>query len=190
MSPVPQHRRYYEDATTSRSRIPGHLWFRSQAPHAPPVFVIAEALLIGVEDAHQAWNRDQPAVPVPAFLRMDVSGISQVPWRSIPCLCHAPRPRPSRQNLALAVLTMLSPGNPRRRPQHAIISRLTHGFSIRCLRFTSDVAVAHARLASGWRAAPLPGGRRTLWIASKGFRFYIPFSFPGLALSQGSCIFI
>ncbi len=51
-----------------------------------------------------------------------------------------------------------------------IISRLTQGFSIRCLRFTSDVAVARARLASGWRAAPLPGGGRTLWIATKGFR--------------------
>src|SRR5208283_461125 len=34
------------------------------------------------------------------------------------------------------------------------ISRLTQGFSIRCLRFTSDVAASHARLASGWRAAP------------------------------------
>jgi len=51
-----------------------------------------------------------------------------------------------------------------------IISRLTQGFSIRCLRFTSDVAISHARLASGWRAAPLPGGGRTLWIAAKGFR--------------------
>ena len=27
-------------------------------------------------------------------------------------------------------------------------------------------------LASGWRAAPLPGGGRTLWIASKGFRLH------------------
>ena len=53
-----------------------------------------------------------------------------------------------------------------------IISRLTQGFSIRCLRFTNGVAAAHARLASGWRAAPLPGGRRTLWIASKGFRLH------------------
>ena len=53
-----------------------------------------------------------------------------------------------------------------------IISRLTQGFSIRCLRFTSDVAAAHAKLASGWRAAPLPGGGRTLWIASKGFRLH------------------
>lgn len=54
-----------------------------------------------------------------------------------------------------------------------IISRLTQGFSIRCLRFTSDVAVSHARLASGWRAAPLPGGGRTLWITSKGFRLHL-----------------
>jgi hypothetical protein len=53
-----------------------------------------------------------------------------------------------------------------------IISRLTQGFSIRCLRFTSDVAATHARLASGWRATPLPGGGRTLWIASKGFRLH------------------
>src|SRR5580700_3897650 len=53
-----------------------------------------------------------------------------------------------------------------------IISRLTQGLSIRCLRFTSGVAAAHARLASGWRAAPLPGGGRTLWIASKGFRLH------------------
>jgi len=42
-----------------------------------------------------------------------------------------------------------------------IISRLTQGFSIRCLRFTSDVAAAHARLASSRRATPLPGGGRT-----------------------------
>ena len=27
----------------------------------------------------------------------------------------------------------------------------------------------HARLASGWRAAPLPGGSRTRWIATRGF---------------------
>ena len=53
-----------------------------------------------------------------------------------------------------------------------IISRLTQGLSIRCLRFTSGVTATHARLASGWRAAPLPGGGRTLWIASKGFRLH------------------
>src|SRR3954453_16365777 len=42
------------------------------------------------------------------------------------------------------------------------------------LRFTSVVAGAHARLASGWRAAPLPGGCRTLWNAMEGFRLHHP----------------
>jgi hypothetical protein len=57
------------------------------------------------------------------------------------------------------------------------ISGLLQGLSIRCLRFTSDIAVPHARLVSGWRATPLPGGSRTLWTASKGFRlhFHSPF---------------
>jgi hypothetical protein len=38
-SPVPRLHRYYEGATTSRSREPGPLWFRLQAPRVPPVFV-------------------------------------------------------------------------------------------------------------------------------------------------------
>ena len=46
-------------------------------------------------------------------------GISQDPWRSIPCLCPAPRPRPSRQDLALAILSVLPPVYPSRRPQRA-----------------------------------------------------------------------
>ena len=53
-----------------------------------------------------------------------------------------------------------------------IISRLTQGLSIRCLRFASGVTATHARLASGWRAAPLSGGRRTRWTAAKSFRAY------------------
>ena len=42
-------------------------------------------------------------------------------------------------------------------------------FITRCLRFTTGVTARHARLASGWRAAPLPGGSRTRWIATRGF---------------------
>ena len=101
---------------------------------------------------------------------VDASGISQVPWRSVPCLCPAPRPGGAAKSSPLPDLSTPPPVHPNRRPQRLIISRLTQGFSIRCLRFTSDVAAAHAGLASGWRAAPLPGGGRTLWIASKGFR--------------------
>ena len=37
------------------------------------------------------------------------------------------------------------------------------------LRFTTGVTARHARLASGWRAAPLPGGSQTRWIATRGF---------------------
>ena len=68
-----------------------------------------------------------------------------------------------------------------------IISRLTQGFSIRCLRFTNGVAAAHARLASGWRAAPLPGGGRTLWITSKGFRLHLHSPFQDFSCRKG-CI--
>jgi hypothetical protein len=63
-----------------------------------------------------------------------------------------------------------------------MISRLTHGFSDRCLRFASTVADARARLASGWLAAPLPGGGRTRWVTMKGFRLH-PSPFPGLTLT-------
>src|SRR6476660_608336 len=128
---------------------------------------------------------DQPAFPDRRAAHVDACGISQVPWRSVPCLCPAPRPRPSRQDLALAILSMLPPGNPDRRPQRAHISRLTQGFSIRCLRFTGDVTVSHARLASGWRSAPLPGGGRTLWIASKGFRLHYHSPFQDLSCRKG-----
>ena len=72
----------------------------------------------------------------------------------------------------LAVLSTPPPASKHRRPQRKIISRLTQGFSIRCLRFKSSVAATPARLASGWRAAPLPGGGRTLWTAAKSFRPY------------------
>src|SRR5271167_15955 len=185
-SPVPRLHQYYEGATTSRPREPGPLWFRFQAPRAPPVFVFAVALLTSPEEARQARNIWSAGVPIPGMahpwaragshrfpgdpshasaLLLDPGRAGKIsPWRSCRC-CHR-----STQTEGLS-------GH--------IISRLTQGFSIRCLRFTSDVTATHARLASGRRAAPLPGGRRTLWITSKGFRLH-PFSFPGLLLSQGS----
>ena len=50
-----------------------------------------------------------------------------------------------------------------------IISRPTQGVSIRCLRFTSDVAVMKLLPAGGLRLY-LEGSN--LWIASKGFRLH------------------
>jgi hypothetical protein len=70
-------------------------------------------------------------------------------------------------------------------PSGYIISRLTQSFSIRCLRFTSGVTASRARLTSDWRAAPLPGGGRTLWIASKGFRLHLHSPFQDFSCRKG-----
>jgi hypothetical protein len=149
------------------------LW--PEVPRAPPMFVIAKALRTGVEDARQAWNNWSAGVPYnPACCargrERDLSGFLAIRPMPLPCSktpAEPARPRPWRSC------------RHRPRPTQAeglsgyIISRLTQSFSIRCLRFTSGVAATHARLASGWRAAPLPGGGRTLWIASKGFRLHL-----------------
>ena len=45
----------------------------------------------------RAWALVQPAARLPARSRVDASGISQVPRRSILCLCPGPRPRPDRR---------------------------------------------------------------------------------------------
>jgi hypothetical protein len=133
----------------------------------------------------RAWDFGQPVVPVPALRLWTRAGALRFPGDPSHAFALVKDPGRAGRTSPLAVLPMLSPALPHRRPLLDLISRLPHGFGIRCLRFTNDVAVAHARLASGWRAAPLPGGRRTLWIASKGFRFYMPYPFPGLGLTQG-----
>src|SRR5262249_37269078 len=90
----------------------------------------------------------------PVCSHVDVNGISQVPRRSVPCLCLALRPRPNRQSLAThAVSSLLPPRFPRRRLQRLMnFGAQSRGFSTRCLRFTNGVATIHARLASGWLA--------------------------------------
>ena len=126
---------------------------------------------LGLEQLVSRRSLIGPVAPV------DANGISQVPWRSVPCLCSAPGgPRSSRRDLACGGLVDAAcPGfhKPKASADRKI-SRLTQGFSICCLRFTSDVAATHAKLASGWRAAPIRGGRRTLWTTAKGFRSHFP----------------
>ena len=128
-------------------------------------------------------ERCSTGAPQSGCFRAGTNGISQVPRRPIPHLCRALRPRLNRSSWPCRISRCCP------RSQHGegfsahMISRLTHGFGTRCLRFTSNVAATHARLASGWRAPPLPGGRRTLWVTKKGFRLH-PSSFPGLTLTQ------
>jgi hypothetical protein len=189
--PVPRLPRYYEAATTSRRACPSAYGFALGSPHD-----------LGSSCSPQR-SRRTPSSP---------SGQE-------PCYAGAPGPAvyvraragplrfPGDPSLASAVLR--DPGRTGR-PRHSrtfrccpraqqtegfdrtMISRLTHGFSDRCLRFASTVADARARLASGWRAAPLPGGGRTRWVTMKGFRLH-PSPFPGLTLTLvgptagGSC---
>ena len=106
------------------------------------------------EGAFRAGVIVQPATRLPACSHVDVSGTSQVPRRSIPCLCPALRPRPNRRSLAsLTVSSMLPPRFPRRRLQRFMnFGAQSRGFSTCSLRFKNGVATTHAKLASGWLA--------------------------------------
>jgi hypothetical protein len=82
-----------------------------------------------------------------------VSGISQVPRRSVPCLCLVPGPRPNRRCLASLRSRRCCPRSLHSEDFSVMeISGLPRGFSTCCLRFTSGVATTHVRLASGGRA--------------------------------------
>jgi hypothetical protein len=118
VSPVPRGQQYDEGATTSRLRIPGHLFVSLPRSTRSSVVRARFGSAPGrVEDPIQARALVQPAAQVPACSRMDASGISQVPRRSIPCLCPGPRPRPDRRSLTMTVPSMLPPLNPQRRLQ-------------------------------------------------------------------------
>ena len=144
--------------------------FASGAHAVLPRFVSRRGAPEPPEGAAQAGVRCSAGDPFPAAPHVDVSGISQVSWQSIPCLCPGLRPRPNRQPLALAVLSMLPPHPTRRRLRRLHDFEATAGLrhplptlhERRCRR----PCKARFRLA-GW---PLPGGSRTLWIAMKGFR--------------------
>ena len=63
-----------------------------------------------------------------------------------------------------------APGIATARASSLELSRLNSGaLSSPVYASRPRVAVGHARLGSGWRAAPLPGGSRTRWVAMKGF---------------------
>ena len=90
---------------------------------------------------------------VPARSHVDMSGISQVPRRSVPCLCPAPRPRSDRRAHGHWRSRRCCPrSNDSEGSSKRSISRLMRGFGTCCLRFKSDVATTHAKLASGWLA--------------------------------------
>ena len=75
-------------------RMPGHSW--CSRPGSTPIssFVLAEALPPGWRKPRGPGQFGHSAVPSAGLLRrVGEYGVSQVPWRSFPCLCQAPGPR-------------------------------------------------------------------------------------------------
>src|SRR5580693_1913657 len=110
------------------------------------------------EGAFRARVHVQPATRLPACSHVDVSGISQVSRRSVPCLCLGPRPRPNRRSLANDGLVDAAPAAVKTKASALLISGLLRGFSTCCLRFKDGVATATCKTRfrlAGW---PLPGG--------------------------------
>src|SRR6516164_5768816 len=128
------------------------------------------------------FNR-RPDLPVRSHV--DVSGTSQVPRRSILCLCPALRPRPNQRSLAsLTVSSMLPPRFPRQELQRLMnFGALSRGFGTCCLRFKTGVATPPARLASGWLARLYREGVEPSGSLQKVSDHSSSFS--GLSLAQG-----
>jgi hypothetical protein len=176
VGPVPRLQQYYEAATTSRPACPSAYVFASgfravPEPLCPPWRSRRR------QAGRRAGSLGQPVLQIRQFphgQERDLSGSQATRPAPLPCSQTPADP----VFLAIAAFPVLPPRPTTRRLRHLMISRLPQGFSARCLRFTSGVAATHARLASGWRAPPLPGGCRTLWVTMKGFR---PF---GILLSR------
>src|SRR6516165_10736089 len=166
-------------------RISGHLFASLRGPRDPPRFVSRSlrSQKVGEPSGPGSLFNRRPNLPV--CLHVDVNGTSQVPRRSILCLCPALRPRPNRRSLAsLTVSSMLPPHFPRRRLQRLMnFGALSRGFGTCCLRFKNGVATIHAKLASGWLAHLYREGVEPSGSLQKVSDH--PSSFSGLCLAQG-----
>ena len=109
VSPVPRRRQYYEGATTSHPCIPGHLFASLPGPtrflhsSCSPLPALPDGWRPRLGPG-SLFDRRSPCRCAP---RVDTGGVSQVPRRSILCLCSGLRPRPNRCSLARAVSPVL-----------------------------------------------------------------------------------
>ncbi len=117
-SPVPRLHEYYEGTTTSCARIPGPLWIRFQTPHAPPAFVIAEALPARRRTASGPGVLGQPVCPDPAIRTWARTGSLRFPGAPSHTFARFSDPGRTGRTSPEAVLPMLPPGPTRRRLQH------------------------------------------------------------------------
>src|SRR5262245_42156146 len=167
-------------------RIAGHLLLRFRGPRDPPRFVSRSlrSQEVGEPSGPGSLFNRRPDLPVRSHV--DVSGTSQVPRRSILCLCPALRPRPNRRSLAsLTVSSMLPPRFPRQELQRLMhFGALSRGFGTCCLRFKTGVATTPARLASGWLARLYRKGVEPSGSLQK-VSDRVSSSFSGFILAQG-----
>ena len=127
-------------------------------PTAPSVFVLATGAPDRAEVPIGPGVFGQPVSPLRRLASghaQDLSGFLAVHPIPLPCSKTPAGPTGPRHSRSLRCCPRIQQAEG---SSVFMISRLTQGFSICCLRFTSVVAATHARLASGWRAAPLPGG--------------------------------
>ena len=139
--------------------------FASGAHAVLPRFVSRRGAPEPPEGAAQAGVRCSAGDPFPAAPHVDVSGISQVSWHSIPCLCPGLRPRPNCQPLALTVLSMLPPHPTRRRLRRLYLAHLrtrkSSGEMMRKLSDTLSHNMCHL-LGTSFRKKPSTASQKPL----------------------------
>jgi hypothetical protein len=139
------------------------------AAHPIPPFSCSAAALPEGRRSLQGPGFERTGRPSFRLLRVDANGISQVSRRSFPCLCCAPRPRSNRCVLAISATSMLPPLCAQRRLRQLLfrgsLTQLRHPLTYASRFVLPLTRKARFRLA-GW---PLPGGRRTLRTATRGF---------------------
>src|ERR1700728_248808 len=167
----PRSQQYYEGATTSHPRICGHLWIRFRSPPDPSCFVFAAALLQG-----------RRSLPGPGFVcsgrppfrllscgrEWDLSGLQAI--LPVPLLRSSTPVEPTcprhlgHIDAAPALRTTKASATAFR----GSLTQLRHPLSYASRFVLPLTRKARFRLAG----SPLPGGRRTLWIAMRGFSSY------------------
>jgi len=168
--PVLRRRQYYEGATTSHPRIPGHLF--ASLP-GPTRFLLASCSLMpalpgGWRSRYGPGSLFSRRSHLPARSHVDVSGISQVSRRPILCLCPGPRPRPDRRTLATTVSSMLPLLTGQQRLQRNVYIEATAGLKHLlstlqercCRRHMQDSLPAGWLAFTGWESNPLDRDER------------------------------
>ena len=171
MATVPRLRQYYEGATTSCPRMSFGLLIRQPAPRVPAGVRVRPGALPspyrpgdGPGSGFSCWH--SPFQPLCPRARAGSPRFPGDPSRDFAPV-HDPDD-PLR--LANSGASGAAPTRLTMKASSLTDFEAARRFITCCLRFTTGVTARHARLASGWRATPLPGGSRTRWIATRGFR--------------------